>query len=253
MPARFADRSVLVTGGGSGIGRAVALAFAREGAAVTVAGRTPSTLAETVGLIEAAGAKALAVTCDVTSSPEIARAVSEAAAQHGGLDIAVNAAGVVGAVGAVGDIDEDEWHRLIATNLTGTMLSLQHEIRHMREHGGGAIVTVLTTPGLYRRAPALAAYAATKAAVDTLSRAAARAHIGEGVRINTVSPGPTDTTMSYRAGETRADRDARLATTLPAGRVGTLDEIAAAVLYLASPESAFAVGTDLVVDGGAAA
>jgi NAD(P)-dependent dehydrogenase (short-subunit alcohol dehydrogenase family) len=253
MTARFTGKAVLVTGGGTGIGRAIALAFAREGAAVAVAGRSAEPLAQTVKLAEAEGGRATAITTDVTRSDEVARLVSQTVATCGGLDVAVNNAGVLTALGPVGDVDEQEWATLVSVNLTGTLLSMKHEIAHMRGNGGGAIVNVASTLGAHARLANLGAYVATKAAVSALTRNAALDHIREGVRINAVSPGPMDTAMSYRPGEDRAGRAARMAEQLPAGRVGGLDEMAAAVLYLASPEAGFVVGADLVVDGGAAA
>jgi NAD(P)-dependent dehydrogenase (short-subunit alcohol dehydrogenase family) len=253
MSGRFSERVVLVTGAGSGIGRAVAVAFAREGASVAVAGRGAEPLAGTVEEIEAAGGRALAVVTDVTRSAEVARLVERTVAEFGRLDVAVNSAGTLTATGPVGDIDEAQWDELVAVNVTGVLLSMRHEIRQLRRNGGGAIVNVSSSLGAHRRVPGMGAYVATKAAVSALTRNAALDHIREGIRINAVSPGPIDTTMSHRPGETTADRDDRLRVQLPAGRAGTLDEIAAAVLYLASPEAGFVVGADLNVDGGATA
>jgi NAD(P)-dependent dehydrogenase (short-subunit alcohol dehydrogenase family) len=244
-----------VTGGGSGIGRATALSFAREGAAVVVSGRTAGPLDETVKLIEAEveGGRATAVPADITSSDDLARLVARAAETYGSLDIAVNNAGALGALGPIGDVDEAEWSRLLATNVTGVLLSMKAEIAQMRRDGGGVIVNVASNLGAHMRLSGMGAYIATKAAVSALTRTAALDHIGEGIRINAVSPGPSDTAMSLWPGETADERDARMRDALPAGRVASLDEIAAAIRYLASPESAFAVGTDLVIDGGAAA
>lgn len=253
MTARFTGKNVLVTGGGSGIGRAVALTFARQGATVIVAGRSPEPLTQTVTLIEADGGHAVAITADVTRSAELATLVTRIAATHGGLHIAVNNAGTLTALGPVGDIDEEQWSTLLSVNLTGLLLSMKHEIAQMRLNGGGVIVNIASSLGAHKRLTGLGAYVATKAAVSALTRNAALDHIHEGIRINTVSPGPMDTPMSYRPGETQADRADRMRQQLPAGRVGTLDEIAAAVLYLASPEAGFVVGADLLVDGGATA
>jgi NAD(P)-dependent dehydrogenase (short-subunit alcohol dehydrogenase family) len=250
MGARFAGKVVLVTGGGSGIGLATAKAFAAEGATVVVAGRDGQRLASAVKEI---GDAASAVTVDVTDSADVARMVSTVVERHGGLDVAVNNAGILGSPAPVADLDEDGFGAVIGTNLTGTWLCLKHEVAHMRAHGGGAIVTIASNIGAHGRLPNMAAYAASKAAVSALTRTAARDHIADGVRINAVSPGATATDMSLRPGETDADRAARLKDAIPLGRVGATAEVAAAVLWLASDEAAFTVGHDLVVDGGATA
>jgi NAD(P)-dependent dehydrogenase (short-subunit alcohol dehydrogenase family) len=250
MGARFAGKVVLVTGGGSGIGRATARAFAAEGASVVVAGRDEQRLASAVKEI---GGDASAVTVDVTDSGDVARMVETVVARHGRLDVAFNNAGILGSPAPVADLGEDDFGAVLATNVTGTWLCLKHEVAHMRAHGGGAIVNMASNIGAHGRLPNMAAYAASKAAVSALTRTAARDHIGDGVRINAVSPGATDTDMSRRPGETNADRAARLKDAIPLGRVGATAEVAAAVLWLASDEAAFTVGHDLVVDGGATA
>ncbi|GAB3903009.1 glucose 1-dehydrogenase [Kibdelosporangium lantanae] len=252
MSKRFSDKTAFVTGGGSGIGRATARAFAAEGASVVVVGRQPKALAQTVKLIEADGGDALAVTADVSHSEDVAAAVATAVRHYGGLDVAFNNAGVL-VPGKVADIEEADWDKGIAVNLTGVWLSMKYEINHMRAHGGGVIVNTASNLGAHGRMPGLGGYIATKAAVSALTRTAAREYIADGIRINAVSPGPSDTAMSLRPGETEADRAERLRTALPIGRVGTLDEITNAVLWLASPESSFTVGHDLVVDGAATA
>ncbi|MEU4834762.1 glucose 1-dehydrogenase [Streptosporangium sp. NPDC023615] len=252
MNARFTGKVALVTGGGSGIGRATALAFAREGATVVVAGRGAAALEETAKLIEHEGGRADAVTADVSSSADVARLVATTVERHGGLHVAFNNAGVVEG-GMLADMDEDAWDRQLAVNLTGVFLSMKYEIAHMLGNGGGVIVNTSSNLGAHLRLPFLGAYAASKAAVSALSRTAAREYIGRGIRVNAISPGPVDTSMSLRPGETEADRAERLKDALPIGRVGTLDEAASAVLWLAAPESGFAVGHDLVLDGGATA
>jgi NAD(P)-dependent dehydrogenase (short-subunit alcohol dehydrogenase family) len=253
MTAQFAGKVVLVTGGGSGIGRATALAFAGEGATVVVAGRGEEGLAGTVERIEAAGGTASSVIADVSVAADVRAAVEAAVGRHGGLHVAVNNAGIVGRPGPVADLDEEVWASVIGTNLTGTWLSMKYEIAHMREHGGGVIVNVASNIGFHGRRPGMAAYASSKAAVSVLTRTAARDHVGDGIRINSVSPGATDTSMSRRPGETDADRDERLRAVVPLGRVGATEEVANAVLWLASDSSSFAVGHDLVLDGGATA
>ncbi|MFI1971236.1 SDR family NAD(P)-dependent oxidoreductase [Streptomyces cinnamoneus] len=253
MTARFTGKTVLVTGGGTGIGRAVALAFAREGAAVVVAGRRAEPLEETVALVEATGGVASAVTADVTRSEDVRNLVERTVERHGGLDIAVNNVGMFVPPAKVADIPEDDWHAVMSTNLTGAWLSMKHEIDHMRAHGGGAVVNVSSNLGAHLRKPGLGAYSAGKAALSALTRTAALDHIADGVRVNAVSPGPIDTSMSSWPGESAKDKAERMKHEVPAGRAGAPDEVAAAVLYLASEEAGFTVGTELVLDGGVTA
>lgn len=255
MTHRFSGRTALVTGAGSGIGRAVALAFAGEGANVVVAGRRREPLDETVALIEEAGGKALAVTADVTRAADVEALVDAAVDRFGSLDVAVNNAGVLEGGGQpVADVPEEAWRRMLDINVTGVLLCLQAEVRRMRaQPRGGAIVNIASRIGVHGRIPGTTAYGATKAAVSVLTRGAALDHIADGVRINAVSPGATATPMSLLPGETEAGRAERMRTAVPLGRVSTVEEVAAAVLYLASDDAASVVGTDLVVDGGSTA
>lgn len=218
-----------------------------------MAGRRREPLDETVQLIEDRGGKALAVTADVSATADNQALVEAAVEAFGSLDVAVNNAGVFRG-GPLADLPEADWHTQLDINVTGVFLALQAQIRRMRtQPSGGAIVNVASTFGAHARIPGAAAYAASKAAVTALSKGAALDHIREGVRINVVSPGATDTPMSLRPGETEADRAARAGATLPLGRISATKEIAAAVLYLASDDAASVVGTDLVVDSGATA
>ncbi|GGY31989.1 glucose 1-dehydrogenase [Streptomyces anulatus] len=254
MSARFTGKAVLVTGAGSGIGRAVALAFAAEGASVVAAGRTAASLDETVALIEKEGGSAVAVTADVTRSEDVRTLVRRTVEHFGSLDVAVNNAGVFRGGAPVADLPEEDWRTLLDINVTGVFLALQAEIARMREQPtGGAIVNIASNLGAHSRIPGVAGYLTTKAAVSALTRAAALDHIADGIRINAVSPGATATTMSLLPGETEAGRAARMKDASPLGRVSSTAEVAAAVLYLASPDAASVVGSDLVIDGGASA
>jgi NAD(P)-dependent dehydrogenase (short-subunit alcohol dehydrogenase family) len=253
MTGRFEGKVALVTGASGVVGSAAALAYAREGAAVLAAGRDAARLAEVVKLIEEAGGRASAFAVDVTSSAEVAAMVEAAVTRYGRLDVAFNAAGIFGVVAPLADYDEDTWDDVLAVNLKGMFLSMKHEIARMREHGGGVIVNVASNLGAHWRLEGAGAYVASKAGVSFLTRTAAREYIADGVRINSISPGPVDSPMSMRPGETREDRDTRMKDALPIGRVATPGEIAAAVLWLSSPESSFVVGQDHVIDGGATA
>lgn len=253
MSARFADKVVLVTGAGGVVGRRTALAFAQEGATVVVADRQEEKVAETVKLIDAEGGKASGVTVDVTDSDSVRAMVETTVSRHGALDVAFNNAGVLGGGTPVGEHDEDVWNQVLAVNLTGVFLALKHETAHMSANGGGVIVNTASNLGAHWRLAGMSAYATSKAGVSFLTRTAAREYIQQGVRINAISPGPIDTPMSYLPGETREERDARLAPTVPLGRVADPKEIADAVLWLASDESSFVVGHDHVIDGGATA
>ncbi|MET9494423.1 SDR family oxidoreductase [Streptomyces sp. NPDC006552] len=250
---RFTGKSVLVTGAGSGLGRAIALAFAAEGASVVASGRTAATLDETVERIEAAGGTAAAVTADVTDSGQVRELVAASVTRFGGLHIAVNNAGILRGAGRVGEVREEDWEAVLRTNVTGVWLAMKHEIAHMREHGGGTIVNIASNLGAHLRIPNAAAYITSKAAVSALTRAAALDHIHQGIRINAVSPGAAAAPMSLRPGESEADRAERMKSENPLGRVAEAEEVAAAVLYLASPMAGAVVGTDLVIDSGASA
>jgi NAD(P)-dependent dehydrogenase (short-subunit alcohol dehydrogenase family) len=250
---RFVGKVALVTGAGGVVGGAVARAYAREGAAVLLTGRDAGRLTPVVKAIEADGGRASAFAADVTRSAEVAALVDAAVSRYGGLHVACNAAGIFGMLAPVADYDESVWDDVLAVNLKGVFLSMKHEIAFMRANGGGAIVNVASNLGAHWRLPGAGAYAASKAAVSHLTRTAARDHIADGVRINAVSPGPIDSPMSTRPGETREERDERLRGALPIGRVASPEEIAAAVLWLSSSESSFVVGQDHVIDGGATA
>jgi NAD(P)-dependent dehydrogenase (short-subunit alcohol dehydrogenase family) len=253
MGARFADKVALVTGASAGIGRTIAIALAQEGATVVVSGRNTDGVAGTVKAIEALGGRADPIIAEISDAAQVANLIEEIVRRHGRLDVAVNNAGVLGPRGPIEDVSDDDFVDLINTNVVGTWLCMKHEIARMREQGHGVIVNLGSVIGTAISRPGTTAYATSKAAVATMTRSAAREHIKDGVRINIVSPGSTDTTMSLLPGETVEGRTERLRTAVPIGRVASTDEVTNAVLWLASDESSFTVGHNLIVDGGAAA
>jgi len=250
MAGSFIGKNALVTGAGSGIGRHVAIALAAEGARVVLAGRRAAELRLTGAEIENRGGSHLVVETDITNEADVKALLVRALAGQIRLDIAVNGAGVYRA-GAIDEMALDSFNQLIATNTIGTWLCLKHEILAMKQQRKGVIVNIASNIGDHLTRPGTGAYAASKAAVSVLTRTAALEAIHHGIRINSISPGPTDTSMSYRSGEDKAARDARVATTNPSGRVAKLDEISSAVLWLCSDGAGYVVGQDLVIDGGA--
>jgi len=247
-----ASKVALVTGGGSGIGSATAARLAADGVRVVVSGRREDVLRRVAAEIERAGGSCHSRTCDVTDPVSVTALVDGLLADHGRLDIAVNCAGVP-SWGRSAELSEQEWATVLRTNLDGSWHCLKQQIRAMLPRRSGAIVNVSSRIGAHMRVPMQAAYAASKAGLSALTRTAAREYIGHGIRINVVSPGPTLTAMAVWPGETPADRDARLAHEVPAGRAARPAEIAAAIAWLISDEASFVVGHDLVVDGGMSA
>jgi NAD(P)-dependent dehydrogenase (short-subunit alcohol dehydrogenase family) len=247
MSALFEGKSVLITGGGSGIGRAAALAFARRGAHVTVAGRRQDEGLETVALIEQAGGLAGYVQADVTDPDDLARLHQRAMDMRGRLDIAFNNAGFQEPRAPIVEQDPALYTRVFDTNVRAVYLGLQHQIAIMLKQGGGAIVVNTSVSGLRNPNPGLALYSASKAAAIALVRSAAMEYAEHGIRINAVAPGRVVTPMML--GSKIMDMKA-VAAGLPLRRMGQPEEVAEAVVWLASDAASFVVGHVLCTDGG---
>jgi NAD(P)-dependent dehydrogenase (short-subunit alcohol dehydrogenase family) len=252
MTRNLEGKSALVTGGASGIGRATALAFAREGARVAVADILEEAAQRTVTEIEAMGGQAMAIACDVTDDDAVKAMIAATVDAFGGLDCAFNNAGIapyqVNAGGQkIADVAPEAWRRLIDVNLTGVWLCLRHEVAQMRAQGsGGVIINTASILGLIGSATS-SAYVAAKHGVVGLTKTAAADHAEDNIRVNAVCPGYIETAMTE---ETMRRRGERILARVPMARMGQANEIAEAVVWLCSPKASFVTGVSWAVDGG---
>lgn len=239
---------VLITGALAGIGRATALAFAREGARLVVSGRRDEAGAALVAELRALGAEAEFIRADVRQEDDVRALVDHAVERFGRLDVAVNNAGTEGVKGPITEQSAQTYAATFETNVLGTILGLKHEMRVMLAQGSGSIVNLSSTMGHRGQANA-SMYVASKHAVEGLTKAAALEGAAHGVRVNAVAPGPVDTDMLTRfAGS--AERSAALLAGVPAGRIGRPEEIAQAILFVASDKAGFLTGQVIDVNGG---
>ncbi len=239
---------VLITGALTGIGRATALAFAKEGARVLVSGRRDEEGKKLVSEIRELGAEAEFVRSDVRHEEDVRSLVDKTVERFGRLDVAVNTAGTEGVPGPVTDQTPESYAATFDTNVLGTLLSMKHELRVMLAQGGGSIVNVSSTYG-HTGAAGASIYAASKHAVEGLTKSAALEVAGTGVRVNAVAPGPIDTGMLNRFTGT-AERKAGLTATVPLKRIGRPEEIASAIVFISSEQASFMTGGSYLVDGG---
>lgn len=249
MAGQFDGKVALVTGAGSGIGRASALAFAREGAKIVVADIVVEGGEETVRMIKAAGGEALFAKADVSEAAEVQALVKSAVQTYGRLDYAHNNAGIMGAMAPTADCTEENWDRLMAINLKGVWLCMRYEIPQMRKQGGGAIVNTSSAAGLVAF-PTLSAYVASKHGVAGLTKTAALEYARASIRVNAVCPGFIRTPMVEPFAAGAPEAEAQFLGTLPIGRAGTPEEVAEAVVWLCSDAASYVTGHAMLIDGG---
>ena len=245
------DQTVIITGALTGIGRATAVAFAREGAKLVVSGRNDDKGHELVTELRGLGAEAEFVKTDVRHEEEVKNLVEFTVQRFGRLDIAVNNAGTEGKPGPIIEQTPETYAATFETNVLGVLLSLKHEMRVMQAQKAGSIINVSSTLG-HRSVPGASLYAASKHAVEGLTQTAALEGASFGVRVNSVSPGPTDTGMLTRFTGT-PEKKAGLISGVPLNRMGTPEELAEAIVFMSSPKATFITGTSLLVDGGKSA
>ena len=249
MTKQLEGKVALVTGAASGIGRAAARAFAREGAKVVLADIAVEGGEETLHMIKAAGGEATFVPTDVVQAAEVAALISTAVEIYGRLDCAFNNAGIEGAQAATADCTEENWDRVISINLKGVWLGMKYEIPEMLKQGSGAIVNMASVAGVvgFQGIPA---YVASKHGIVGLTKTAALEYATAGIRINAVCPGVIRTPMVERFIHGASEAEAQFTAMEPVGRLGEPEEIAEAVVWLCSDAASFVTGHPMVVDGG---
>lgn len=248
----MSDRVALITGASSGIGRATAEAFAAKGASVVVAARRQDELASLVNGIESRGGKAKAIKTDVSAAKEVERMVSGAMETFGRLDYAVNNAGIEGQLAAIIDLAEDEWDRVLGTNLKGTFLCMKYEARAMLEGGRGGAIVNIGSVNSFLGFPTGAAYVTSKHGMIGLTSSVSAELAPQGIRVNLVCPGIIDTPMHRRLRGIVGDElyDEGVLPSVHLGRAGHPEEIAQSIVFLCSDEASYITGTTLTPDGG---
>ena len=251
MNKLFEGKTVFITGGGTGIGQACAIAFAAEGAIVTIAGRTEATLKETVGRIETAGGKACYAICHVTNEQAVKDAIAVAIGDSSRLDVAVNSAGIDGGnqTYPAAEYPNDIFDAMIDVNVRGMFYSMKHELAEMAAQGYGSVVNISSGAGLIGT-PGYVGYSASKAAELGLTRSAAMDYAKNGIRVNAVCPALVNTPLVAKMVDENPKYHEMLMAAQPIGRIAEPDEIADAVIWLSSSKASFVTGIALPVDGG---
>jgi NAD(P)-dependent dehydrogenase (short-subunit alcohol dehydrogenase family) len=239
---------VLITGGLTGIGRAAAVAFAKKGAKVVVGGRRDEVGQALVKELRSFGSEAEFINADVRKDDEVRALVDKTVARFGRLDVAVNNAGTEGRVGPITDQTAESYAATFDTNVLGVILSMKHEVRVMKGQGSGAIINISSTYG-HEGAAGASIYVGSKHAVEGVTKSVALEVAKSGIRVNAVAPGPTDTGMLTRFTGTPENK-AALVTTVPMARLGLSEELANAIVFVASDEASFITGQVINVDGG---
>ena len=252
MSGRFTSRVVLVTGGTSGLGRDAAVAFAREGAKVVLTGRRVEAGEDVISEIRKEGGEAIFVRADVSQAPDVEASIQACVNTYGGLDCALNNAGIDGTLMVpMADYKLEVWDQVVTTNLTGTFLFMKYEIPEMLKRGGGSIVNMSAMAGLRSGRRTGAAYNATKHGIIGLTTTGAVEYAAWGIRVNAVCPALIQTPMSeatFLKDEAMVQKAIQM---YPIGRIGRPEEVTSLVLWLCSSEAAFITGTAIPVDGGA--
>jgi NAD(P)-dependent dehydrogenase (short-subunit alcohol dehydrogenase family) len=250
---RLKEKVSIITGAGSGLGRATAILFAREGAKVVVAANREKDGEQTAKSIKEAGGDAILVQVDVTKASDLEKAVKAAVARYGKLDIMLNNAGTPGPGKLIADITEDEWNRVISVNLTGVFLGTKYAIPEMLKGGGGVIINTSSVAGVSPRRYT-AAYAAAKAGVIQLTRTTALEYARKNIRVNCILPGPIDTPFFTKVSGGDPEKIAifkeMVRNEVPLGRFAQPEEIAHVALFLSSDEASYITGAAFAADGG---
>lgn len=249
MTTGMNEKVVVITGAGAGIGRACALAFAEAGARVAAADVTKDSGYETVKLIEGHGGQAMFIEADVADGDSVRDLIDATVKKFGGLDYAVNNAGIEGQSADTAECSEENWDRVIAVNLKGVWNCMRHEIPRMLERGGGAIVNMASVAGLVGFA-GLPAYCASKGGVIQLTKTAALEYATRGIRVNAICPGVIHTAMVERIIGGDPEKEKAFTALEPVGRMGRPEEIARTTLWLCSDDASFITGHPLAADGG---